>query len=650
GTYTDYIEVSFSPLAGNYAPGKGKGQLEVIQAQTVLAVKNVTAVYGSKDTLKATLTSLELPVSGKTIEFLLNGKPVGTAVTDTKGFAFKPDVDLSAINVGQHPAYLGAGFAGDESYLGSNNTADLTITKASTAVSVLPSEVQYSDQVTLTAVVTSPAAQPGLNTSGGSVVFKYQLGDGAETFLGSVSSSTVSEGRLTFSYNFNCMLDPKTYKIHAYFTPTDQVNFNDSFNASPYGPLLVNHEDATAEYTGLTYFSTASPTSMNVTLTYSATITDFPDDSRGNITNARVDFIEDPEEGIFDKKLEGGTNLPVFLVDPAVQTVGTSSTQPVSRNVSSSTFNKLGATFNVYTKVRGNYSKLSDPTLITIGIPGNDNISGGGFITSTHSAGKYHGKAGSKANFGFTMKYNKSGKNNQGQANIIIRGEDDKMYQIKSNAVNSMSVYTIKGLPGKAASFDTKANLTDITDPLYPVALGGSLSLTVEMYDGLDDKENDAIAITLQDPGTSKDPGSGLLYSSNWSGTKTILTSLGAPNGGGNIKVLSSSGLAKGMSEEMIPKEYALYQNFPNPFNPSTNIQFDLPEDSRVKIVIYNILGGEVATLINDELPAGKHQAVWNSQDGGGQSASGMYIMRITAKSLTSQRNLVSTKKMMLVK
>lgn len=648
GTYNDYIEAIFSPSGGNYAAGTGKGQLEIVLASTSLAVSKVTAVYGSKVTLTAALTSLGLPLSGKTAEFTLNNVSFGTAVTDANGAASKTNVDLTGISVGLHQAYIGANFAEASPYKGSSGTADLEITKASTAVSVLPAEVQYSDQVTLTAVVASSTAQGGLNTAGGSVEFNYQLGNGAVTSLGTVSSSSVVSGCLNFKYTFTCKLKPGTYKILAAFTPADQLNYDGSSNASPYGPLLVEPEDALAEYTGLTYFSTASSTSISVAMTFSATIKDAADDYRGDISKARVEFREVPVGGMFDNGIIRGTNpgttLPVFLVNPSDQTIGTSSTQPFSRNLSQSEINNLGASFYVYTKVNGCYSKLSDPALITIGIPGNDNISGGGFIVSNSSAGKYRSKAGSKTNFGFTLKYNKSGRNNQGQANIIIRMEDDKIYQIKSNAINSMSVYSIKGSSGKAASFNTKANLTDITNPFNPISLGGSLSLTVEMYDDGENNEKDAIAITLQDPN------SGLLYSSNWSGSKTALQTLGSPNGGGNIKVLSSSGLAKGIAEEIIPKEYSLYQNFPNPFNPSTNIQFDLPEDSRVNISIYNILGREVAHLVNDDLPAGKHQAVWNSQDSGGSLASGMYILRITAKSHTSQRSLVSTKKMMLVK
>ena len=64
-----------------------------------------------------------------------------------------------------------------------------------------------------------------------------------------------------------------------------------------------------------------------------------------------------------------------------------------------------------------------------------------------------------------------------------------------------------------------------------------------------------------------------------------------------------------------LPTEFKLYQNYPNPFNPVTNIKFDLPENSLVEIVIYNILGQKVKTLVNNYLQAGNHTIVWNGMN-----------------------------------
>ena len=94
-----------------------------------------------------------------------------------------------------------------------------------------------------------------------------------------------------------------------------------------------------------------------------------------------------------------------------------------------------------------------------------------------------------------------------------------------------------------------------------------------------------------------------------------------------------------------IPIDYSLSQNYPNPFNPITRLDFSLPKRSQVTFVIYNILGQEVATLINKELDYGYHKVRWNGTDFyGKQVSSGVYF----AKMITS--DFAKSKKMLLLK
>jgi flagellar hook assembly protein FlgD len=88
-----------------------------------------------------------------------------------------------------------------------------------------------------------------------------------------------------------------------------------------------------------------------------------------------------------------------------------------------------------------------------------------------------------------------------------------------------------------------------------------------------------------------------------------------------------------------------LEQNYPNPFNPSTTIRFAIPKTGMTRLIVYDILGREVRTLMNSDLNAGYHQIVWNGRNNSGsQVASGMYLYRIEAGSF------ISIKKMMLLK
>lgn len=94
-----------------------------------------------------------------------------------------------------------------------------------------------------------------------------------------------------------------------------------------------------------------------------------------------------------------------------------------------------------------------------------------------------------------------------------------------------------------------------------------------------------------------------------------------------------------------MPTDFRLGQNYPNPFNPSTKITVSIPRTSQVRLVIYNMLGQEVAVLINRELSAGIHQVEWNGIDYRGNSlASGTYIYRLVAE------KFIATKKMVLLK
>ena len=97
-------------------------------------------------------------------------------------------------------------------------------------------------------------------------------------------------------------------------------------------------------------------------------------------------------------------------------------------------------------------------------------------------------------------------------------------------------------------------------------------------------------------------------------------------------------------NEITIPDEFQLYQNFPNPFNPSTTIRYNLPEPGDVNLSIYNVYGQLVQILVNEYQSAGIYQAQWNSQHLTGQTvSSGIYLYR-----LSTQGHIFSKKLMLL--
>lgn len=98
-------------------------------------------------------------------------------------------------------------------------------------------------------------------------------------------------------------------------------------------------------------------------------------------------------------------------------------------------------------------------------------------------------------------------------------------------------------------------------------------------------------------------------------------------------------------NEGLLPKEFTVSKNYPNPFNPSTTIDYSVPRKSKVNLTVYNVLGQKVATLVNTEMAAGKYRAVWDGKaDNGSTLSSGIYFYKFEAD------NFVKTSKMVMLK
>ena len=144
-------------------------------------------------------------------------------------------------------------------------------------------------------------------------------------------------------------------------------------------------------------------------------------------------------------------------------------------------------------------------------------VGSGKTLNGADSSGYIAGANGKNTDFGFSVKYNKSGTNPQGSVDITVRsyrnsggsvGDVLRTYKIKSTAIAVLAVKTADG----TASFSSKANIVDITDPNNPINIEGGSQLQLDIKDG----SPDTIAITLQRKA------GGVWFSSKWEINKTV--------------------------------------------------------------------------------------------------------------------------------
>lgn len=139
------------------------------------------------------------------------------------------------------------------------------------------------------------------------------------------------------------------------------------------------------------------------------------------------------------------------------------------------------------------------------------------------------------------------------------------------------------------------------------------------------------------EPFTSERPSHelSLIYNDYSSGTPVVTTILPEFEGG---KIALTA-------QKAIPDAFMVSQNYPNPFNPSTDIAYALPEAGNVNVEIYNILGQQVKSLVNEYQDAGNYVITWNGDDESGSTvASGVYFYRVSAGQFKDIKKMVLMK------
>ncbi len=219
----------------------------------------------------------------------------------------------------------------------------------------------------------------------------------------------------------------------------------------------------------------------------------------------------------------------------------------------------------------------------------------------------------------------------------------------KESAVGKANIWieeTAGSANGLSLMFSTDAdvsgleiNLESATEPVFELVVPGSSVSSFSAYDGSLTK------IGLIDLTGSGGIPAGEHELLRWQNTglemPVISEAIAADR---NAQPIAVRILATAKSEAL-PREFAIKQNFPNPFNPTTQIAYDVPHAEQVRIDIYNVLGQRVVTVVDAPHQPGRYSITWNGTDESGRGvASGVYLYRITAGTF------VESKKMMLLK
>lgn len=487
----------------NYNDKSGDVDIVISKAHLTVTADNKSRLYGQANpiftaTISGFVHNETLASSGVTGSAQFTGSGPSSIATDTVGnYVIIPTSGTLAANNYDFPV---TNFV--------NGT--LTIGKAHLTVTADPKSPQYSDPALFTATITGFAnneTDASLRTAGALL--------GMPSFT---TTATVTNG--------NVLSGPGSYTITPALGTLSATNYDFPSGCFKTGALTVTAEDARAYYTGLLYTTTSSATSSAATVTLSATVKDITaettdsayDQYAGDIRNATITFVQ--WNGAVSTPISPA--LPIGLVSSGDAKVGTAT---FNWNVN---INGDEQEFTIGVVVNGYYTRnnSTECTVVTVAKPIPGSINGGGYLVEQKSSGLVPGGVGTKNNFGFNVK--NASNSPKGTINTIIRN-NGRVYQIKGNAMTSLTtkVSTNPATTPSTATFNGKANIQDITNPLAPLSVDGNATLQVVMSDRGEPGGADSIAITVWNKS------GGLWFSSSWNGTQTIEQSLG----GGNLQV-----------------------------------------------------------------------------------------------------------------
>jgi len=503
---------------------------------TVTVVDNIAPVARCKPAFAVTLgISGTVTINVADIE---NGSTDNCAVMERKiskdGSTYADSVTFDCTETGARTVTLRVKDASSN-----QNTCTTTVTvnqRPTTLTYGGATTAYYADCVNVKATLTDNLSG-NTPVAGKTVTFTIQGPNPSTTVAASGTAVTDGSGVAMTTITLANTAQPGAYTVKSDFEGMCPYLASGSAPAAfTIVPALAGPLQGQACYTGNLFFWTPGTNSSTATLALSATIRDVTGVCASDIRNAKVTFAI-RGSGTAYTPINGAANLPVGLVDTTNKKVGTASAI-VQYNIG----NASAAQLDICVIVTGAYAfnNINDDRVITVAkpLPGGMIVGGGRVANSSDSSGYLAGDPSSDTCFGFDVEYNKSLTNPQGKVDITVLsyhkpdGTMDTVlhkYTIRSTAIAVLATTPGTGGAASTASFSSKANLNDVTNPANTVSLEGNAALQLDLTDGNQPTGGgDMIGITLQRKA------GGVWFAIKWNGVKTVQK---APSSGGEISV-----------------------------------------------------------------------------------------------------------------
>jgi hypothetical protein len=599
-TQTFVINVTSVNDAPSFTKGGDQTVLEDAGAQSVNAW--ATAISAGPANESAQTVSFE--VTGNTNASLFSSAP---AVSATGVLSYTPAANAN----GTATITLKIKDNGGTANGGVDESVTQTFVINVTAVNDAPvvtinagttQSLQYSDQITDIAFTSSDIdnSPASLNAS---TSFTFNGGAVQNGLPTGLSLAKVADG--SWEIKGKMMVQPGVYVINCKVSDGD-------LTTTKTATITVTKENAVAYNNTNPMVFTSSTSTPNASVQLLATINDITfegsgapnyDANGGDIKNAVVRFIvvNDSEVPVAGSPFTGtfaGYNINGNLQSASFSTgsitlpAGTSST-----------------TYKVRIEIDGYYTGSDGNYMVTVALPiQNEFVTGGGYIINNNVGGSLAAIKGSRTNFGFNVKYNKSGSNPQGKFTSIVRAANGKTYQIKSTNYTNFGATQYSTDKIATANLQSGMNMCEILPDGTLSTSCVSGTLVVDFRDAGEPGVNDYISIT------ARDKNGALLYSNNWS-NGTFLSKLAGGNivirGGAVINssapavtqpiIIPSGGSGSAMSGvgNFAPAEIKS-SIYPNPSTNVFKLTFSTESREKLDITVMDISGRTVKSYKTD--------------------------------------------------